>query len=104
MLGYTRASLRDETVSVKIISYFMAGKLKLIFRDFLRSLHQLWHEVIGTLFLLLAVAFGVSAVNEYRKYSDSSGTTPWSLASALALSVLTFAFGIHSFWKARKMR
>ena len=77
----------------------MAGKLRLIFGDFFRSLHQLWLEVIGALFVALAVVFGASAVSEYRK-----GAGLWIVASAVFLSLLTFGFGIHSFWKARKLR
>jgi hypothetical protein len=102
MVAYSRLSTLDstfETVSVKIFFDPMAGKLRLIFGDFFRSLHQLWLEVIGALFLALSVVFGASAVSEYRK-----GAVPWIVASAVFLSLLTFGFGIHSFWKARKLR
>jgi hypothetical protein len=84
----------------------MAGKIKLIFGSLLRSLHQLWLEVVGSLFVVLSFAFGATAVKEYRKYTDSSlaGKKMWLLISVALMSVLTLAFGIHSFWKARKLR
>ena len=82
----------------------MAGKLRLIFGDFFRSLHQLWLEVIGALFLALAVVFAVSAFQEYRKIANAEGAGLWIVISAVFLSLLTFGFGIHSFWKARKLR
>jgi hypothetical protein len=92
------------TVSVKMISGTMAGKLRLIFGDFFRSMHQLWLEVIGALFFALAVVFAISAVQEYRKLADVEGAGIWIVMSAAVLSILTLGFGVHSFWKARKMR
>src|SRR5438552_7835792 len=50
----------------------MAGKLKLIFSDFLRTLRQLWLEFIGGVFLALGVLFILAAIQEYRKYVRSS--------------------------------
>ena len=82
----------------------MAGKFRILFGDFFRSLHQLWLEVIGALFIALPVVFGASAIQEYRKYSASEEVGVWLFTSAAGLSLLTLAFGIHSFWKARKLR
>jgi len=42
----------------------MAGKLKLIFGDFLRTLRQLWLEFIGGIFLALGVLFILAAIQE----------------------------------------
>jgi hypothetical protein len=33
-----------------------------------------------------------------------SAASLWEILGAAGLSFLTFAFGIHSFWKARKLR
>jgi hypothetical protein len=82
----------------------MGGKFRLLFSDFFRSMHQLWLEVIGALFLALAVIFGLSAVQEFRRYSAAQDSGLWVFAAATALSLVTLAFGIHSFWKARKLR
>ena len=87
-----------------MISDSMAGKLRIIFGDFFRSLHQLWLEVIGALFLALGVIFGFSAFQEYQKLGQAEHAGPWVVVSAAVLSLLTIAFGIHSFWKARKLR
>ena len=81
----------------------MAGKFKLAFGSLLRSLHQLWLEVTGAFLLLFAAAFGFYAVREYRKFPESADSL-WGVAGAAGLSVLTLGFGIHSFWKARKLR
>jgi len=82
----------------------MAGKFKLMFADFLRSIHQLWLEVSGALFIGFALVFGLHAVREYRKYQEAADGVPWQFAFAAGLSLLTLAFGIHSFWKSRKLR
>ena len=82
----------------------MAGRLKLIFSDFFRSLHQLWLEVSGALFVVLAAAFGFQAVQEYRAYMTTAGNSLWLFFAATVLALLTLGFGVHSFWKARKLR
>jgi hypothetical protein len=81
----------------------MAGKFKLAFSSFLKSLHQLWLEVTGTFLLVFAAIFGYYAVKEFRKISETSENI-WGVVGAVGLSVLTFGFGIHSFWKSRKLR
>jgi len=81
----------------------MAGKFKLIFGNLLRSLHQLWLEVTGALLLVFAAVFGYYAIKEYRNLEESAETV-WGIMGAAGLSVLTLGFGIHSFWKSRKLR
>jgi hypothetical protein len=93
-----------ETLSVKINPDYMAGKFRLLFGSFFRSVHQLWLEVIGALFIALAAVFAMSAFQEYRKLTISQGAGFWVVTTAAVLSVVTLCFGIHSFWKARKLR
>jgi hypothetical protein len=81
----------------------MAGKFKLAFGSFVRSLHQLWLEVTGAFLLIFAAAFGFYGVNEYRKLPESAASL-WEILGAVGLCFLTLGFGIHSFWKARKLR
>ena len=81
----------------------MAGKFKLAFGGIIRSLHQLWLEVTGTFLIGFAAAFGYNAFKEYKRYAVSRDHG-WSLAAMAGLSLLMLTFGIHSFWKARKLR
>ena len=81
----------------------MAGKFKLIFSSFLKSLHQLWLEVTGAFQLIFAAAFGYYAIKEYRNFPETTDSI-WGAVAAGGLSILTLCFGIHSFWKARKLR
>jgi uncharacterized membrane protein len=82
----------------------LAGKFKLIFGSLLRTIHSLWLELTGAMFIAFAVMFGVYTVQAYRRYWADDGSSLLMLGSAAVLSLLTLAFGIHSFWKARKLR
>jgi hypothetical protein len=70
-------------------------------RSFGRALHQLWLEVIGTLFLAMALFGAIALVREYMNYSAGRTTTS-RLAIAICFT-LTFAwFGLSSFWRVRR--
>jgi len=70
-------------------------------RSFGKSLHQLWLEVTGAVFLMMAV-FGASAmVREYMKYA--AGRAPSShVAAALCFTTVFAWFGVSSFWRVRR--
>jgi hypothetical protein len=76
----------------------MAAKFKLIFGSFLKSIHQLWLQFTGAFLLIFGVAFGFHAMKEAR------GDNVLAVVAAASLSLVTLVFGIHSFWKARKLR
>ena len=59
---------------------------------------QVWHEVIGFLFLVLAL-FGASAI--LREWRSGAGTR---VLLALAFTLMMAYFGITSFRYARKVR
>jgi len=86
----------------------MPGKLKVIFADFLRSARKLWLEMMGALFLALAVMFSLNAVAEYRKTTDAIASWDWrtgfNVFGSGFFSLLMLAFSFQSFWKARKIR
>jgi hypothetical protein len=86
-----------------MIAADMAGNFKLIFNNFLKSIHQLWLEVTGAFQLIFAVAFGYYAIKQYRNFPETTDSL-WGAVAAAGLSILTLGFGIHSFWKARKLR
>ena len=90
-------------LSSKMHTADMAGKFKIVFGKLLKSLHQLWLEVTGTFLLIFAGVFGYYAFKEYRKLPETTENI-WGIGAAAGLSVLTLGFGIHSFWKSRKLR
>ncbi|HLZ41383.1 MAG TPA: hypothetical protein VKQ11_10490 [Candidatus Sulfotelmatobacter sp.] len=70
-------------------------------RSFGRVLHQLWLEVTGVLFLVMALSLGGAAFKEYGKYH--AGQIGPGRAAAAACFALTFAwFGLTSFWRVKR--
>jgi xanthine/uracil permease len=82
----------------------MAGKLKQMFGGVVRSLHQLWLEVTGTFLVVIGLVLGFHVFQTLRKHTAAGENEFWQLAASAALSAVTLAFGIHSFWKARNLR
>ena len=75
--------------------------LKTTFSHTWRVLHQLFLEIVGFLFLCVAVLGGFAAWREYLAYR--AGTAPVYRVGVAATFTLMFAwFGISSFWRARK--
>lgn len=67
-----------------------------------RVLHQLWLEVTGFIFLVLAVVGATAGLREYAKYQAGEETGLGRVILAACFS-LTFAwFGVSSFWRVRK--
>jgi hypothetical protein len=61
----------------------------------IRPIHILWNQVIGFIFIVLAIVFGYRIVR---------GDEPVGLQLAGGLFVLLMAWlGVSSFWKARKI-
>ncbi|MGO8796434.1 MAG: hypothetical protein ACLQLC_16555 [Candidatus Sulfotelmatobacter sp.] len=70
-------------------------------RSFVRILHQLWLEVTGLVFLLMAASGGIGAAHEYAKYR--AGHAGVSRVAIAICFTLTFAwFGVSSFWRVRQ--
>ena len=70
-------------------------------RSFGHILHQLWLEVTGLVFLLMAASGGVGAAHEYAKYR--LGQAAFSRVAVAICFTLTFAwFGVSSFWRVRQ--
>lgn len=67
-------------------------------RAFGRVLHQLWLEVTGLVFLLIAASGGVALAHEYAKYQ--AGKSGLGRVVVAICFTLTFAwFGVSSFWR-----
>jgi hypothetical protein len=66
-----------------------------------RPMRVLWHEIIGFLFIVLAVIFGSSAIRNYLLKSQEISIL--RVAVSFFLPVLLAYFGITSFLRARKI-
>ena len=82
----------------------MAGRFRTAFKDAFRVMHTLALEVLGGFFLALAVLGIASIVQEYQRYSTDTEGGVLALVLSLIFTVSMLAFGIHSFWKARKIQ
>jgi hypothetical protein len=67
-----------------------------------KPLRILWNEMIGFVFLVLGVVFGLSA---YRRFRESDGEFPslLTLAGAAIFVLILILYGVSSFWRARKI-
>jgi phosphate/sulfate permease len=68
-----------------------------------RVLHQLWLEVTGFVFLVLAVIGASALVHEYHKYHAAQISLSRVLVTAVFTAVFAW-FGVSSFWRVRKKR
>jgi hypothetical protein len=80
------------------------SKLKVIFGDTIRSFRRLMLEVMGTFFLALAVIGIMSVIDEYRSYSNAVDAGSLRLSLSILFAFVMLIFGLHTFWKARKIR
>ena len=74
----------------KFFSYVLPGVI--------RPLHILWNQVIGFVFLVLALLPVPSAIHSMGK--EGGGTR---LALTIPFVLVMGYFGISSFWRARKI-
>ena len=82
----------------------MPGKFRKAFSDAFRVAHTLVLEVLGAFFLALCILGITSIVQEYQRYGNDSEPGIWRLGLAVIFSVSMLGFGLHSFWKARKIQ
>ena len=70
-------------------------------RSFGQALHQLWLEVTGLVFLVMAPSFAGASCKEYGKYQ--AGQVGFGRVAIAICFTVTFAwFGVSSFWRVRR--
>lgn len=82
----------------------MMEKLKIILGNLLRSLRRLFLEVMALFFVALAIIGIASVVDEYQRYSSAPDAGIWRLSMSTLFASIMLISGLHSFWKARKLR
>lgn len=99
-LGVVARVVGKQAGRNRTFSAVMSG-VRTTARSFGRAGHQLWLEVTGVIFLIMALSFAAATVKEYGKY-HAGGAGLGRLAIAICFT-LTFAwFGLSSFWRARR--
>ena len=77
------------------------GAVRTTARSFGNVAHQLWLEITGVIFLVMALSFGGATFKEYGKYH--AGQVGAGRVGAALLFTVTFAwFGLSSFWRVRR--
>ena len=80
--------------------FTLAGKfLHHILPGIVRPIRILWNQFIGFIFLVLAGFVGLATWR--RTATDSQ--SPLIMAAGFGFAVFLAAFGISSFWRARKI-
>jgi hypothetical protein len=65
--------------------------------------HELWLEVTGVIFLLMALSFATASVKEFGKYHAGQAGPQRAYLAIGATAVFTW-FGVSSFWRVRKKK
>ena len=67
-----------------------------------RVLHQLWLEVTGFTFLVLAGIGAFAGFREYSKYQTGHASGPGRLILAICFTASFAWFGLSSFWRVKR--
>src|SRR5215475_4307633 len=71
--GFFLRSIRERARPYRTLNAVLVGA-EATFRSVGNVAHQLWHEVMGSLFLAMALFGGVAFVREYMKYQAGHTT------------------------------
>lgn len=66
------------------------------------AMKQLWLEVTGFTFLVLAAIGAVAGFREYAKYQSGQAAGPGRLIIAICFAASFIWFGLSSFWRAKR--
>ena len=79
------------------------GATRATARSFGNVLHQLWLEMVGVLFLVMALSLTSASIKEYSKYHAGQAGVG-RFATTLAFAVTFAWFGVTSFWRVHKKK
>jgi hypothetical protein len=99
-LGMVARVAGEQAGRSRTLSAAMSG-VRATARSFGRALHQLWLEVTGAVFLVMALSGLAALVREYTKYTAGQ-TTAGRVAVAAGFTLAFGWFGLSSFWRVRK--
>jgi len=99
-LGVLAQVAQGQARRSRTLGAVMSG-VRATLRSFADALRQLWHEVMGTVFLAMAFFGGIELVREYMKFQLRQ-TTASRLAIAACFTLAFGWFGVSSFWRVRR--
>ena len=81
----------------------LIGKfLRAVLPGIVKPLHSLWNEVLGALFLCFAIVLIRPIWRGYQEMGRDSAHFLKFVLSVFFFLVM-FGFGVHAFWKARRI-
>lgn len=86
----------------KAMSGVVRQFLQHVLPQIVKPLRALWNELIGFLFLVLAVSPLPRLIRDWQTYQETGTGLFRIVLSVLFIAVMAF-FGIHSFLRARKI-
>ena len=95
------ARVAGQQVMRSRIARATAGAVAATGRAFGKAAHQLWLEVTGLVFLVMAAAGAVEAAKEYGKYAAGRGGLR-GVVVAICFTVTFAWFGVSSFWRVKQ--
>jgi hypothetical protein len=95
------ARVAGQQVKRSRIARATAGAVAATGRAFGKAAHQLWLEVTGLVFLLMAAAGAFEAAKEYARF-HAGRTGPRGVVVAICFTVTFAWFGVSSFWRVRQ--
>ena len=95
------ARVAGQQVMRSRIARATAGAVAATGRAFGKAAHQLWLEVTGLVFLVMAGAGAVEAAKEYGKYAAGRGGLR-GVVVAICFTVTFAWFGVSSFWRVKQ--
>jgi len=82
----------------------MLKLLQSAFYDLIRTIRVLFHETMGAVFLVIGIVITLNGYKQVRRYIDFGEVSYFTLISTLTFGLLMLAYGIHSFYLARKTK
>jgi hypothetical protein len=79
----------------------LAGVLA-TWRSYGKVARQLWLEVTGFTFLVMAAVGAMAGVREYGKYQAGHASGPGRLLLAICFTISFAWFGLSSFWRVKR--
>jgi hypothetical protein len=89
-------------MSVAAMGRLIYGFISHVLPRVIRPMHALWNQLIGFIFLLLAVSACVSAVVNLRR-SNGDSEDLWRAVISFTFAAIMAYFSITSFLRARKI-
>jgi hypothetical protein len=91
-----------ETIERNRTGRAVLAAIRTTARSFGEALHQLWLEVTGFTFLVVALIGAMAGFREYGKYQSGHAAGPGRLVLAICFTASFAWFGISSFWRVKR--